>query len=169
VAASDEVQKFGPERILVIAHRPEQGAHAETDLAERAERDLDQPVTELVVSGNGGDARVVDVIETSPGAGRGAGRQWSGNMPPMTRRNLLGIAVAIVGTLAVGALASLSGDPAPLLIAMFVALVNLAHVVGLVFFQSVRYTGMWEKFFSRLSLYGTPAALIVVLALLVLG
>ena len=52
-----------------------------------------------------------------------------------------------------------------LLIALFVALVNMAHIVGLIFFQSVRYKGPFEKLFSRLSLYGTPIVLVVMVGL----
>jgi hypothetical protein len=168
VAASDEVQKLGAERIVVIAHRPEEEAPAEAGLADRADRDLEQPLTELVVSRDGGEARVVEVIERSPGAKRGEGRGRSGNLPPMTPRDVLGIVVAIVGTLALGAVAAASDEPALLLLAMFMALINLAHVVGLVFFQSVRYTGPFETFFSRLSLFGTPAALLVAIVVFAL-
>jgi hypothetical protein len=45
------------------------------------------------------------------------------------------------------------------------ALVNLAHVVGLFLFQSVGYEGLWNRFFARLSLFGTLAALAVSLML----
>ena len=41
----------------------------------------------------------------------------------------------------------------------------LAHVVGLMLFESVGYRGMIERFFARLSLYGTPAAIVAVLLL----
>jgi hypothetical protein len=41
------------------------------------------------------------------------------------------------------------------------SLVNIAHVVGLLLFESVGYRGLWERFFARLSLIGTPAAIIV--------
>jgi hypothetical protein len=186
IAASDEVNKFGPHRIVVIAHRAEEATHAETDLEERAERDLDQPLTELLVAGNGGEARVVDVITTEPGAGRAKGRRASFNLPPMTPRDLIGIAVAVVGTVALGILASAhagadsspnleegrlegASEPALILLALAMALINLAHVVGLVFFQSVRYTGAWEKLFARLSLYGTPVAVAVAAAVVAIA
>ncbi|HWM64057.1 MAG TPA: hypothetical protein VNP96_08750, partial [Solirubrobacterales bacterium] len=54
---------------------------------------------------------------------------------------------------------------ASILIAMFLALINLAHVVGLFLFQSVGYQGIWNRFFSRLSLIGTPTAIVAVLLL----
>ena len=48
-AISDEVVKFGPDRIVLVAHRDEDSSVAERGLLEQAERDLDLPVTELVV------------------------------------------------------------------------------------------------------------------------
>lgn len=181
LAISDEVVKFQPDRIFVIANPQDSEAYAEKDLVSRAERDLDQPVTELIVEGGGSDQHVVDVEETAPEAGRGKGKRPSGNFPPLTKRDILGIAVAVIGTIIAGALAA-AGTGADdsrikeegylnstaaimLLIALFTALVNLAHVVGLLFFQSVRYKGPFEKFFSRTSLIGTPIAIVVLVIL----
>ena len=48
-------------------------------------------------------------------------------------------------------------------------MINLAHVVGLIFFQSVRYTGPFEKLFARISLIGTPIAVAIAGLLLWLG
>jgi hypothetical protein len=41
-------------------------------------------------------------------------------------------------------------------------------VVGLFLFQGVRYEGVWQRFFARLSLYGTPIAVVVSLVLYLL-
>jgi hypothetical protein len=38
-------------------------------------------------------------------------------------------------------------------------------VVGLFLFQSVSYEGIFSRFFARLSLFGTPVAIAVVLLL----
>jgi hypothetical protein len=100
----------------------------------------------------------------------------------MSRRDVIGILVAIIGTLALGALAAeCVGDAtgpndleegrlgaacaASILIALAMALINLAHVVGLFLFQSVGYEGLFSRFFARLSLFGTPVAIVVVLLL----
>jgi hypothetical protein len=184
VAISDEIQKFHPDRVVVVAHGEGNEAYAEQGLLERAERDFDQPVTELRVVPHGAEPRVEEVVESEPGAGRDKGRGRSGNMPPLTRENIIGILIAVVGTLALGLLAAayaagdhssnleegrLSGaGPILLLIALFGALVNLAHVVGLVIFQGVRYEGTWQRFFARLSMYGTPIAVAVSLGLYLL-
>jgi hypothetical protein len=180
VAISDEIQKFHPDQVLLVAHRDEEGAFAERGLLEQVQRDLDLPVVELVVD-RAEKPHVLDVKETEPVAGRKKGWRPSYNWPPLSRRDIGGILVAIVGTLLLGALAAdcvgeASGHDfeegrlgfacaARILIAMFLALINLAHVVGLFLFQSVGYEGMWNRFFARLSLIGTPTAIAVSLLL----
>jgi hypothetical protein len=175
VAISDEILKFHPDQILLVAHGGKESAFAERGLLEQAQRDLDMPVTELVVD-RGESPHVLDVKETERGAGRDKGWRPSRNMPPLSRRDLTGILVAILGTLLLGFLAAdCVGDSqghdfeegrlgfacaTRILIATALALVNLAHVVGLFLFQSVGYEGMWNRFFSRLSLIGTPIAIV---------
>ena len=181
-AISDEIVKFGPDEILVIAHRDDDGAFAEKGLLEQAQRDFDLPVLELVVSATS-RPRVLDVKETDPVAGRKKGWRPTFNFPPLSRRELAGVFVAVLGTLVLGVLAtkavgnshSPTGDheegrlgaagAACVLIALAMALVNLAHVVGLFLFQSVGYKGIWSRFFARLSLFGTPIAIVAALIL----
>lgn len=183
-AISDEIVKFEPDQILLVAHRDEEGAFAEKGLLEQAERDFDLPVLELVVS-HAENPEVLDVKSTKSTAGRRKGWRPSYNWPPLTRREIGGILVAIVGTIVLGILASKgvadSSDTVPdheegrlsaeaaaaILLALGMALINLAHVVGLFLFQSVRYDGIFSRFFARLSLIGTPIA-VAVSAVLVL-
>jgi hypothetical protein len=103
--------------------------------------------------------------------------EWrpSPNLPPLTREDVAGIAVAAVGTAALILIAVVSAGNqhgsydavtiARLLIATGVALINLAHVVGILFFESVGYHGTFQHFFARLSMFGTIAALIVSLGI----
>ena len=174
-AISDEIVKFEPDQVLIVAHRDEDGEFAERGLLEQAQRDLDLPVTEIVVDREQ-HPHVLDVKETDPVAGRRKGWRPSYNWPPLSRRDLAGIAVAILGTLLLGALAAACvGDAdggsldaacaARILIALGMALINLAHIVGLLLFQSVSYQGIWSRFFARLSLIGTPTALAISLLL----
>lgn len=160
MAISDELHKFHPDQVLVVAHRDEDGAFAERGLLEQLERDLDLPVTELVVD-KAEDPHLLDVQETEPVAGRREGWRPSSNLPPLSPRQFGGILVAIVGTLLLAFLAAASPSAGRILIALAMALVNLAHVVGLFLFQSVGYEGIWSRFFSRLSLIGTPTAIVV--------
>jgi hypothetical protein len=172
-AINDEILKFEPDQVLVVAHRDEDGAFAEKGLLEQIDRDLDLPVLELVV-GHGKEPAVLDVKRSEPIAGRKKGWRPSGNWPPLSGRNVAGIVVAIVGTLLLGALAAAcvndGGDLAAacvarVLIALGMALINLAHVVGLLLFQSVNYEGIFSRFVARLSLYGTPVAIVISLLL----
>jgi hypothetical protein len=180
-AISDEIVKFQPDQVIVIAHRDAEGAFAEKGLLEQAERDFDLPVLELVVSAEP-EPEVLDVKSSSPVAGRKKGWRPSVNWPPLTRRDIAGIFVAILGTLVLGALATdcVANSPdkhdfeegrlgaecaAAILIALGMALINLAHVVGLFLFESVRYEGVFSRFFAKLSLIGTPLAILVSLVL----
>jgi hypothetical protein len=183
-AISDEIVKFGPDEILLIAHRDADGAFAEKELLEQAQRNFELPVVELVVSATP-RPRVLDVEVSEPAAESRKGWRPSYNWPPLTRRDVFGILVAIIGTLLLGVLAakgvadshSRGGDheegrlgvqaAAAILIALAMALINLAHVVGLFLFQSVRYEGIFSRFFAHLSLFGTPIA-VAVSAVLVL-
>jgi uncharacterized protein YqhQ len=83
-----------------------------------------------------------------------------------------GIGVAIVGTVVLAILAAscdygedlttgFNGCTVRFLIAVGAALISLAHVVGLVLFESVRYHGLWERFFARMVLFGMPVAIAV--------
>jgi len=177
-AISDEIVKFEPDQILVVAHRDEEGAFAEKGLLEQAERDFDLPVLELFVT-NDPDPELLDAKSTGPVAGRRKGWRPTYNWPPLSRRDVGGILVAIIGTLLLGVLAAkgvadshgngndheegrLGAEAAAaILIALGMALINLGHVVGLLLFQSVRYDGIFSRFFAKISLIGTPVALLV--------
>jgi uncharacterized membrane protein YdbT with pleckstrin-like domain len=100
--------------------------------------------------------------------------EWraSANLPPLSRMDIAGIAIAVIGTvvLIVLAVSSLSSDHtnpysaatiARVLIAIGAILVNMAHVVGIFFFESVDYHGPFQRLFARLSMFGTIAAVIV--------
>lgn len=179
-AIQDEMLKHDPERVVLVAHRDEDGAFAERGLLEQAERDLELPVTELVVDRRE-EPHVLDVKRTEYGAGRRKGWRPSGNWPPLTKRDLFGILVAVIGTLVLGGLAANAAGndsahdleegrlnaaaAATILIATGMALLNLAHVVGLFLFQSVGYDGLWSRFFARISLTGTPIAIVAALIL----
>jgi len=82
-------------------------------------------------------------------------REWraSGNWPPLSRTDIVGIAVAGLGTAAL------------ILIATGALLINMAHVVGIFFFESVDYHGPFQRFFERLSMFGTTAAVVISLAI----
>jgi hypothetical protein len=103
--------------------------------------------------------------------------EWrpSANMPPLSREDIAGITVAGLGTAALILIAIISAGGehgnytdvtiARTLIATGFLLVNMAHVVGIVFFESVDYHGPFQHFIARLSTFGTIAAVVVSLAI----
>jgi hypothetical protein len=103
--------------------------------------------------------------------------EWraSENMPPFSREDIVGMAVAGLGTAALILIAVISAGGehgnysavtiARTLIATGILLINMARVVGIIFFESVDYHGPFQHFIARLSTYGTIAAVIVSLAI----
>lgn len=92
--------------------------------------------------------------------------ELSPNLPPFTRGDLIAVLVAIVGTIAAIVLAATgpsvqsAAGAAQILIAIAISLINMAHVVGLLLFESVSYHGLGQSFFRTLSTIATPAAVI---------
>jgi hypothetical protein len=103
--------------------------------------------------------------------------EWraSENMPPLSREDIIGIAVAALGTAAVILIAVVSAGGehgnysavtiARTLIATGILLINMAHVVGILFFESVDYHGPFQRFIARMSTFGTLGAIVVSLAI----
>jgi hypothetical protein len=179
LAIQDALQTFDADEILIVAHRYG-GPYLERQGIEEAEHDFEPPITELFVERPaGGQPRVAEVERVDAGRRRadpGEEEPESRNLPPFSPRDLLGIAVAIVGTivlvvLAAGGSDDLSGDSGlssqsvQILIAGGMGLINLAHVVGLTLFQAGPYRGFGRGLFANLSLYGTPLAIVISLLL----
>jgi hypothetical protein len=168
VAIEDALAGFEADEILLVTHPDGDAAWLEGDVFERARRELALPITHVTLERRGaGGAGVVDVEESGgtveePEAGGG-----SGNIPSLTWRDLGGILVAIFGTIVLVVLAADCADASDpgcivrYLVAGGLALLNIAHVVGLLLFESVGYRGLWEKFFANLSLFGTPAGIVI--------
>jgi hypothetical protein len=101
----------------------------------------------------------------------------SAYLPGLSRGDFAGMAIGVFGTIVAIVLAAAitadSGSPggwsaAAILIAIGIALVNMAHVVGLTLMESVRYRGGFAKFFRTLALVATPAAVLANLLILLL-
>ena len=178
-AIQDELLKYEVDRIVLVDHATEEeSAYAEKKLLERVEREVDPPATELRVAGTGREEEVVNRRQGERGATRGdEGRTFSANLPPFRSLDMAGLLVAVLGTIALillaGAcpdqgheqgdgLATISGGcAARYLIAGGFFLINIAHAVGLVLMSSVNYRGPFERFVARMSLIGTPIAILV--------
>jgi hypothetical protein len=173
IAAEDALRQFAADEILIVAHAEDQARWFEESLFERAQVEL-QPALRMVTVRREeaeGMPHLAAVEESGPGLKPPPGAEHelrlSPNLPRFTRGDLAGILVAIVGTIAAIVLAATGpgadspGGAAQILIGMAVALINMAHVVGLTLLESVRYRGGWQRFLRNLSITATPLAVIV--------
>jgi hypothetical protein len=179
IAIEDALLEFPADEIVIVTHPGDEARWLEGDLFDRARKRVELPLTHIVLTGSGDGAHVADVERAGAGTDDTEQRErrgFSRNMPPMTWQDIGGIVVAIVGTIVLivlaancsgsvgGAASDVGGDDngcvVRYILAGIAALVNMAHVVGLVLFESVRYRGLWQRAFAKLSLLGTPAAIV---------
>jgi hypothetical protein len=179
-AAQDALLKAPADEVLIFEHCEEQSKWYEEGLLEKAQEGIEPPLRMVVVE-TGDDEHpdhVVDVEETGQGTVNPlADKEIGGGayVPGMTRSDLAGITAGIVGTIVVAVLAAAitadsdigtGWEAAAVLIAIGIALANLAHVVGITLFEAVNYRGGFAKFFRTLALIGTPLAIVINLAIL---
>jgi hypothetical protein len=177
LAIGDAMREFpGAESILLVTHDEEDARWLEADLFERARKQFEVPVTHFVVERDGASVRETE--RSGPGRDESDQKEMepgSRNLPPLAGRDVAGIVVAIVGTIVLVILAAscgkdfstqgglvnsgLSGCSARTIIAGAIALANIAHVVGLVLFESVGERNGYQRFFANLSLWGTLVAI----------
>jgi hypothetical protein len=177
-AAQDSLLKAPADEIVIFEHEQAQSRWFEEGLLEKAEAGLEPPLRMVVLhSDQDGGEHVVDVETAGPGTHDPAEGHEVGTayLPGLSRADFLGMVAGIFGTIVVAVLAaavtadngSVSGRAAAaILIAIGIALVNMAHVVGLTLMESVRYRGGFAKLFRSLSLIGTPLAVLINLILL---
>jgi hypothetical protein len=170
VATEDALGTFPADEVLIVTRPGEEAEWFERDLFERVAERVEPPVIHVEL--DNGSGRLAEAERSGPGIPRDEpGEQeveLSPNLPPFSVRDILGIVVAIVGTIVLALLAANVADhsntgtaAARTLIAIAFALINLAHVVGLVFFNSQRYRGPGRTLFGNVSLFGTPLAIVV--------
>jgi hypothetical protein len=180
LAAEDALRDQSVDEVLIFEHTDEQARWFEDGLFQRAQESLAPPLRMVVVeAGDGGGPpdHVVQVEEAPAGTASAEEREvGTAYLPGLSPADFAGILAGIVGTIVVIILAAAATssqnptgwDAVAIGIAIFTALVNMAHVVGLTLFESVRYRGGFAKFFRTLSLIGTPTALLVNLLILIL-
>jgi hypothetical protein len=180
-AAQDALLKAPADEVLIFEHCDEQSRWYEEGLLEKAQEGIEPPLRVVVVET--GDEEhpdhVVNVEETGQGTVNPiADKEIGGGayVPGMTRSDFAGMVAGIVGTIVVAVLAAAvaggsgheSGwEAVAILIAIGVALANLAHVVGITLFETVAYRGGFAKFFRTLALVFTPLAIVVNTAILI--
>lgn len=180
-AAEDALLKEPADEVLIFEREPGQTRWFEEGLFEKAQAAIEPPLRMVLIhSGDADGEHVVGVEEAGSGID---GKEEddlaiSANFPPLSTRDLAGILIGIVGTIVTIVLAAAvasGGGPetgwkaVAIGVAIFTALINMAHVVGLTLFESVRYRGGFAVFFRTLSLIGTPTAILVNLLILVLS
>jgi len=178
-AAQDALLKAPSDGIVIFEHEDAQARWFEEGLLEKAEAGLEPPLRVIALhSDRDGEERVVGVEASGPGTRDPAERHEIGSayLPGLSRGDFAGMVAGIVGTIVAAILASavavdtedVTGRAAAaILIAIGIALVNMAHVVGLTLMETVRYRGGFAKLFRYLSLIGTPLAVVINLVLLV--
>jgi hypothetical protein len=178
-AAQDALLRETADEVLIFEREAQQARWFEEGLFEKAQAAIEPPLRMVVIhSGDADGEHVVDVEEAGFGTD---GKEEddlaiSANFPPLSTRDLAGILIGIVGTIVTVVLAAaIASGPGPeagwkaaaIGIAIFTALINMAHVVGLTLFESVRYRGGFAVFFRDLSLVVTSAAMLINLGILV--
>jgi hypothetical protein len=179
-AAQDALLKAPADEVLIFEHCESQAQWYDNGLLERAQESIEPPLRMVFLeSADGQPDHVVNVEETGAGTVNPlADREFSGGayVPGMTRADLAGMTAGILGTIVVAVLAAaVAADSSTksgwaavaILIAIGVALANLAHVVGLTLFESIRYRGGFAKFFRSLALTITPLAIAINAAILI--
>jgi len=180
-AAQDALLKAPADEVLIFEHCEEQSKWYEEGLLEKAQEGIEPPLRVVVVET--GDDRHPDHVVGVEETGRGTvnpieGKEIGGGayVPGMTRSDFAGMVAGIAGTVIVAVLAAAvaggsgheSGwEAVAILIAIGIALANLAHVVGLTLFEAVSYRGGFAKFFRTLALVATPAAIVINTAILI--
>lgn len=172
-AAQDALLKAPSDEIVIFEHERAQARWFEEGLLEKAEAGLEPPLRVVVLhSDRDGEEHVVGVETAGPGTrdpvkGHEIGSAY---LPGLSRGDFAGMVAGIFGTILTAVLAAAvtadNGEvtgraAAAILIAIGIALVNMAHVVGLTLMESVRYRGGFAKLFRYLSLIGTPLAVVV--------
>jgi hypothetical protein len=171
-AAQDALLKKPADEILIFAHADDSKDWYEGELWKHAEDSLEPPLKLVVVDGGpDGNQRVVETDTSSAGLSNNDSGQEidSDYLPGLSRGDLFGIVLGVVGTIVAIILAAVAATggtatgwrAVAIGLSIFIALVNMAHVVGLLLMESVRYRGGFAKFFSRLSLIGTPLVVVI--------
>ena len=179
-AAQDALLKAPADEVLIFEHENAQARWFEDGLFEQAQADIEPPLRMVVLHDeDDGSEQVVGVQTAGRGTVDPASSEFGSSYGAgLSGADFAGMTVGVVGTIAAAILAAAvtGGDgnktgaqAAAILIAIGIALINMAHVVGLLLMDSVRYHGGFAKFFRTLALVGTPVAVVVNLLLLLLA
>lgn len=173
VAVGDGVREFGADEIVVVGHAEGEREYAEKDLWSKLKAEVHEPMVALMVGhGDGDTSPGVVEIDREPAKEFNEDEviQRTRNVPPVRRQDAVAILFGFVGTFAMALMAVDSGisdngdisggSAAILLLAMGAFIINVAHTVGVLVFESVHYEGVWEKFIAWSAIIFTAFAVV---------
>jgi hypothetical protein len=177
-AAQDALLQRPADEVMIFAHADDQKAWYEGELWKHAEDSLEPPLKLIVVDGGPeGHEHVVRTDTSSAGYSNNDAPQEvdSAYLPGLSRGDLLGMTLGIVGTIVAIILAAVatSGGTATgwravaIGLAIAVALANMSNVVGTLLMESVRYRGGFAKMFRDIAVLGTPLVVLINLAIVI--
>jgi hypothetical protein len=175
-AAQDALLQRPADEILIFAHADDDKAWYEGDLWTHAEDSLEPPLKLVVVDGGPeGNEHVVETDTSGAGLSNTDASHEVGSayLPGLTRGDLGGMIFGIVGTIVAIVLAAIAATGGTVTgwravaigLAIAIALVNMANVVGTLLMESVRYRGGFAKMFRNLAVIGTPIVVLINLAI----
>lgn len=170
LAAQDALNSFKADEVLIFERADDQSRWFEDGLFERAQEALEPPIRMVTVEGESRSAEPV----AEERAGRGTVEPGQGEhevslspyLPSFEAGDLSAIAIGVLGTIvavvlfAAGPGTESAAGVAAGLIALAAGLINIAHVVALLLFESVRYRGGFRRFFRAITLGFTPLAIL---------
>ncbi len=171
-AAADAILIKPADEVLFFAHADDAKEWYEGNLWKHAEDSLEPPLKMVVLDG-GPESKehVVDTEFSSAGQSNTDADSEVSNayIPDLTRGDTAVMVLGIIGTIVAIVLAAIAasngtatGWPAVAIgIAIAIALVNMANVVGTLLMESVRYRGGFAWVLRTTALVGTPVAVIV--------
>lgn len=178
-AAEDALREGPADEVLIFEHVGRQTRWFEDGLFERFQEHLEPPLR-MVVFGEdeSGEEHVLEIEEADSGVLEDHEHEiGSSYVPNLSRADFAGMFMGIFGTITAIVLAAVAAANAggvtgwtafAIGIAIAIALINMAHVVGLTLFETVRYRGGFARFFRSLSIVATPAAVLVNLLIVLL-
>jgi hypothetical protein len=177
-AAEDALLTRPADRILIFVHADDAKDWYEGGLWKHAEDSLEPPLKLVVVDGGAdGGEHVVDIETSSAGYSNTDEAHEVANdyVPDMTRGDLAGIVLGIVGTIIAIVLAAVAtgGGTATgwravaIGLTIAIALVNMCNVVGTLLMESVGYRGGFAKLFRDIAVIGTPLVVLINLAIVI--
>jgi hypothetical protein len=171
LAIEDALRLFPADEVIISTHPSERSTWLENSVVEQAQRDLNLPVTHVVVDleAETEEDKVPLVERFQPRADGRRAEDQTDYLPPMPFRDRLTLLVGIVGTVILGILA-LTGTSDGSFGGAFAVQVGLAaaaffitlwHSVALLLMGSVRYRGFFQDAAADMVLFGVPPAVVV--------